>query len=84
MARRAFLLLALDDAIGIGDIARAVNTSDSNASRAVSQLVEHGLAESAESPDDRRERKARLTTRGKEIAQGLATRILRTVRAHLA
>lgn len=68
--------------MGIGEIARAINTSDSNASRSVGQLVEHGLAESVEGADDRRERKARLTTRGRDVAQGLATRILATVRRH--
>lgn len=57
----------------VGDLAEVFGVSTPSMSRAVDGLVKSGLATRVEDPADRRARQVRITAKGKELVDTLAT-----------
>ncbi len=64
---KTFFLLSRDQAMTISQVARALGIKSPAASILVDRLVQLGLVDRAEDPEDRRRTYARLTPRGKEL-----------------
>jgi DNA-binding MarR family transcriptional regulator len=67
-ARTMFVLAHIAEPVPISEIARRLGLSQAAAGRNVDQLVQLGVVERRESPDDRRVKLVSLSTRGFEIA----------------
>lgn len=72
VGRRVFVCLAVYPVISVGEIAKCVRVSDSIASRAVSHLVDRGLARVVVDPESRRRHLVQLTKEGVLYANRIA------------
>jgi DNA-binding MarR family transcriptional regulator len=58
-----------DDHCGVGEIASQMGVSNAAASQLVDKLVQHGLVERTEDPDDRRAKRLSLTPKGRQVLE---------------
>src|SRR5690348_12234688 len=63
---RALTVLAQEEPLAVGALAERLGTGGPSASRMVDRLVNDGLVERWDDPDDRRRALVRLTARGRE------------------
>lgn len=72
VGRRVFICVAVCETLSVGEIAKKVRVSDSIASRAISQLVDRGLARVVIDPESRRRHLVQLTKDGVLYAHRIA------------
>jgi DNA-binding MarR family transcriptional regulator len=73
---RALVVLRADPATNLGQLAAALGVTPSSATRMCDRLVDRGLIDRADAPDNRREIRLRLTAAGRRLVDR-ATRIRR-------
>jgi DNA-binding MarR family transcriptional regulator len=68
---RVLVILASRGPQSVGTVARLLDVHPSSATRACDRLVQSGLLSRNENPDDRRQLRLELTSRGRRLIQGV-------------